>query len=118
MSNSTSFSLKSPCYNCPWRKDKTVAPAEMFPKDRYESMQECVKQGLGKPIFACHNTPEEKPKACAGYLIVEGAVNFSVRIAIIQGRLNLEELHCDDELYESYEEMAMANGVYLGEIER
>lgn len=146
MPSNPSFSLKTPCKDCPWRKDKTVAPAEMFPKERYEALQECVKQGLGKPIFACHNsygkvmkektinpplsdesgvdrnachnTPEDKPKACAGYLLVEGAVNFGVRIAILQGRLNLDELYCDEELYSCYEEMAEANGVYLGKIER
>ena len=108
----------TPCVSCPWRKEIRVEAREMFPKERYVAMQACVQQGLGKPIFACHKSKEEAPLACVGYLLVEGDINFSVRIAVMTGRLDFSKLFCKGELHGSYEEMARANGVELKEIDR
>ena len=113
------FCNTTPCKDCPFRKGvEKLAESEKFSKERYEALQSTVKQGLGQPVFACHKSTEEAPLACVGYLLVEGGINFSVRIAVIEKRLDFSKLFCKEELYESYEEMAKANGVFIEEIER
>jgi hypothetical protein len=61
-------------------------------------------------MFACHMTPEGEEKACAGFLLVHGHDNNLVRLAVMQGRLDLSQVRADGELYESFDELALANG--------
>jgi hypothetical protein len=66
-------------------------------------------------VFACHKTKDGQDQVCAGYLLVDGNLNFAVRIAVIQGRFDPEALKSPYPLYESYREMALANGARLKE---
>lgn len=101
------YKMVKPCDACPWRKD---VPTGNFLPERYEQLRHTAEQGF-HPVFACHKTIEGKEQVCAGYLIVVGAENFYVRLAIITGRLDLTKLSSPYPMYKDYEEMAEANGV-------
>lgn len=61
-------------------------------------------------MFACHKTEEGREKACAGFLLVEGHNNFSVRYAVIRGAIDMDEIKATGPLYDSFAAMARANG--------
>jgi hypothetical protein len=97
------------CDECPWRKD---VPPGRFPPERFERLRG-TSEGADwfKPIFACHKSPEGQEFACVGYLMVCGWGNLSVRMAASSGQFNPRTLVASAPLYETYEEMAIANGV-------
>ena len=102
------FALKIQCDECPWRTD---VPTGKFPPARYKALaKSCKQQWPPTPMFACHKTPAGKEQACVGYLLRNGLNNFAVRIAIIEGRLNPAELQARGPLYDSFRDMAIANG--------
>jgi hypothetical protein len=97
----------STCDECPWRRDVAVG---RFPPERFIELASTSVQHIG-PLFACHVTPEGGEHACVGWLLVDGVENLRVRIAISTGELNLRRLVARGELYNSFGEMAEANGV-------
>lgn len=107
-----------PCTKCPWRRD--VASSE-FGADRYVDLSCTVgapgrEVPVGGPMFACHLSAEDREKACAGWLAVAGWNHLGVRYAVISGRLDPRALAPGDDwpqLYESYAEMAEANGALV-----
>jgi len=98
----------SPCAECPWRRD---APIGAFPVEAYQhSARTCYD--MAGHMFACHMAGATKPQTCAGFLLSRGAAhNLAVRMAMIEGRLDLDAVASDVPLYASYQEMAEANGV-------
>ena len=86
----------------------------MFPACRYEALRETAgKAGaevpVGAPMFACHKSPEGREEACAGWLAVCGIEHLGVRMAVLTGRLEPEDLKPGEgwpELYETYDEVA------------
>lgn len=103
------FCGKTTCAECPWRKD---VPTGRFPPERYINLADTCSDGDGlKPIFACHKTDDGKEQACVGYLLVEGYSNIVVRLASSRNSFNPEELESLGPLYDSFEELAIANGV-------
>lgn len=96
---------KQPCKECPWRKANTGN----FPPEAFRiSAGTCVD--MATHTFACHMKGKDRPSTCAGFILVNGHDNMSVRIARIEGKML--DVHGDlDELHESYREMAIANGV-------
>ncbi len=100
------FVLTKQCDECPWRKD---VPAGKFPPERYAALEKTCEQGFN-PIFACHKTPDEAPQACVGFLMVDGVMNFSVRVAALNGKFDVSKLEASGPLYESFADMARANG--------
>lgn len=102
------YRRKETCEECPWRKD---VPPGRFPAERFIQLRRTAEQGFHKPVFACHKTVEGAETACVGFLLVAGANNFAVRLASATGQFNHKELKATGPLYESYEEMARANGV-------
>jgi hypothetical protein len=107
----------APCANCPWRRD---SPAGEFPPERYEALSKTAgkpgaEAGLTAPIFACHKSSEDHPRACAGWLARCGRDHLGIRLAVIEGRM-LGEVTWDPPpdwpaLFDSYGEMAARNGV-------
>lgn len=104
-----------PCGDCPWRRDSTPG---QFPPERYDALlSTCRGPGggnaeFGAALFACHKTPDGRETACAGFLAVEGWSNLSVRMAVIDGRLDPAALEPGPDwpaLYESYEELHQVN---------
>ena len=100
------FPMMRTCQECPWRRDVEVG---RFPPERYRVLRKTCQQGFNR-IFACHKSPEGDEFACAGYLMVEGDNNFRVRIALSRRLYNPDDLVATGPLYESFAEMARANG--------
>jgi hypothetical protein len=68
---------------------------------------------MDAPLFACHKSAEGRDIACAGWLAVEGVNHVGVRIAVMQDQLDTDALIPDPQwppLYESFTQMATANG--------
>jgi hypothetical protein len=96
------------CGECPWLRS---SPVGRFPVERYEALADTCKPGWLRPVFACHKTPEgDGTRACAGMLLVVGTDSNAVRLAIIKGALNLKAVSATGPLYDSFIEMAQANG--------
>jgi hypothetical protein len=67
---------------------------------------------MSKHVFACHESGTAKPTTCAGFLLRGSEHNLSVRMAQIERKLILSEVHEDGrELFANYRCMAIANGV-------
>lgn len=108
---------EAPCANCPWRRD---SPPGEFPAERYAALANTAggpgaEAGLTAPVFACHKSSEEHPRACAGWLARCGRDHLGIRLAVVSGRLP-GEVTWDPPpdwppLFESYREMAARNGV-------
>lgn len=101
------FRRTETCAECPWRRDVAVG---RFPPERYVSLRETCTQGFNN-LFACHKTAEGHETVCVGYLLVDGLNNFRVRLAVIRGQYDPKTLKASGPLYDSFQEMAMANGV-------
>jgi hypothetical protein len=106
-----------PCNNCPFRAD---IPAGEFPPERFAALRNTVGErgreaGLSAPIFACHKSTPGRDRACAGWLATCGYSHLRVRLAVatraLPGRM-MEPGPDWPELYNSYDEMAAANGDY------
>lgn len=62
--------------------------------------------------FACHQSGTVKPAVCAGFLLRNSDNNLGVRMMLMRGDLDREQVHDGGaELFSSYREMAVANGV-------
>lgn len=97
------FGITQPCGECPWRKD---VPTGKFPPERFEALRGSVEQGFA-PMFACHRTKEGEEQACAGYMLSADSLNnFNVRLTSAEH----PEYRSDVPLFETYDEMARANG--------
>lgn len=98
----------SPCAQCPWRKD---SPIGAFPVEAYRHSA-ITYYDMAKSMFACHMSGREKASTCAGFLLSRGAAhNLLVRLALMDGRLDLRKVKSDVALYQTYQDMAIANGV-------
>lgn len=97
---------REPCGGCPWRKDQAgTFPAEAFRISAYTAYDMSMEQ------FACHESGTEKPATCAGFLLNGASHNLSIRIKSSLGQVDLFLIKSDVELFDSYREMAEANGV-------
>lgn len=99
---------REPCAECPWRKD---APIGAFPAEAYRhSARTCYD--MAATTFACHMSGRTNPATCAGFLLSAGAQhNMLVRIAAMNGKLDLRAVKSRVALYSTYQQMAIANGV-------
>lgn len=99
--------MKKPCPTCPWRKDATGEfPAEAF---RHSAP---TAYDMSQHVFACHASGVEKGKTCAGFLLRGATHNLAVRLGYGNGRYGESPVtDGGHELYDSYREMAVANGV-------
>ena len=106
------FSLKTPCGNCPFRKDKKF----YLSKARAEEISDSLKKDGS--IFNCHKTIDygdeegspnvtKKTKVCAGSLSTmenEGLSNRMMNIGRALGIYKPEELNPNSPVYDSLEE--------------
>jgi hypothetical protein len=95
-----------PCQTCPWRKD---AVGE-FPSEAFRISAHTAYDMAREP-FACHSSGKSRPATCAGFLLRGADHNRSVRIAYIASRLTNDFHDGGHELFDSYRDMAIANGV-------
>lgn len=93
----------APCARCPWRKDAKIGrfPAEVF------RLSARTTYDMADTTFGCHMSPMDRALTCAGFLLRGAADNLIVRLRAGQ----YGDVHSDVELYGSYREMAIANGV-------
>lgn len=97
---------RKPCKDCPWRRDAVGEfPAEAFRISAHTAYD------MAEETFACHSSGAEKPATCAGFLLRGADHNLSVRLAYMRGRLKNDVEDGGHELFDSYREMAIANGV-------
>lgn len=92
--------IKRPCDECPWRAD--CEPGR-FEAERWTALaaSSADERGMGPefgaPLFACHKTPEQGERACAGWLAVEGINHPSVRLSVAMGTLPVCSLEPGDD---------------------
>lgn len=98
---------REPCVECPWRKDSKIGA---FPAEAYR-LSATTAYDMANNIFACHMSGSERPATCAGFLLRGAAHNLSIRMRQAKEDLDLDSVHSDVDLYDSYREMAEANGV-------
>lgn len=97
---------RKPCPSCPWRKDAVGEfPSEAFRHSAPTSYD------MSDRIFACHTAGSERTKACAGFLLSGAEHNLAVRLMHLRGELAGDVSAAGHELFGSYREMAIANGV-------
>lgn len=98
---------RTPCRDCPWRVD---AVGE-FPAEAFRHSAETAYD-MSQREFACHSSGSEKVATCAGYLLRGATHNLSTRLRLMNGRVDLSRVSDGGvELFDSYREMAVANGV-------
>jgi hypothetical protein len=106
LKSSTKAYRKEPCPGCPWRKDNTGEfPAEAF------RVSANTAYDMSTHRFSCHESGAEKPATCAGFLLRGADHNMGVRLAYMRGDLVDDFSDGGHELFDSYRDMAVANGV-------
>lgn len=99
---------KEPCPQCPWRKD---VPTGVFPPKAFQTSAPTAYDAA-MSTFACHMSGAKMPATCAGFLMRHAENNLGVRLGLAKDRIELERVTDGGlPLYESYREMAIANGV-------
>jgi len=97
---------RKPCATCPWRVDAVGEfPAEAF---RHSAP---TAYDMSDRTFACHESGSAKPATCAGFLLRGADHNLSIRLAYLYGEIHDDVEDGGVELFDSYREMAEANGV-------
>lgn len=101
---------RSPCGGDqprPWRRD---APAGQFPAEAFR-LSAHTSYDQSEAVFGCHGADPRQPRVCAGFLLRGAGDNLAVRGWLTRGSLSVAVLPDGVELYDSYREMALANGV-------
>lgn len=104
----------TPCATCPWRKSSTAGGFDIpgFDIDLMRGLRSTVGPGDAfRTIMACHGSACGAETPCAGYVAVEGYSNLAVRVAAIEGRIDLPAVWaaCDPlDLWGSFDEMLAA----------
>jgi hypothetical protein len=88
---------------CPWRRD---APPGQFPAEAFR-LSAATAYDMAERTFGCHSTGTANVLTCAGFLLRGAGDNLEVRL----WDADLSVVASDVELYDSYREMAIANGV-------
>lgn len=98
---------RQPCSDCPWRRDAVgVFPAEAF---RHSAP---TAYDMSERTFACHQSGSRRPATCAGFLLHGSDHNLTARLKRMRGEVDDESLtDGGNALFNSYREMAEANGV-------
>lgn len=98
---------RQPCSDCPWRRDAVgVFPAEAF---RHSAP---TAYDMSERSFACHQSGTRRPATCAGFLLKGSEHNLTARLKRMKGEIDDDALtDGGHDLFDSYREMAEANGV-------
>lgn len=99
----------APCPTCPWRRGSSADDIPNFDLAKARNLSCTVGDGDAfRTIMACHHSPEGGETSCRGYIAKEGWSNLSVRMAAIEGRIDIDsivEASLDIDMFESFEEM-------------
>lgn len=98
---------RKPCPTCPWRKD---AVGE-FPASAFRHSANTADD-MSSHTFACHIVGVDKLMICAGFLLNGSRHNMAVRLMLIKGELDVDQVSDGGvKLFSGYVQMAVANGV-------
>lgn len=97
----------SVCAECPWRRDR---PVGVFPAEAFRHSANTARDGAWE-MFACHMAGRDNPTTCAGFLLRNSAHNLAARLARMTRPAAFTGLRETVPLYDSYRDMAIANGV-------
>lgn len=98
---------REPCPHCPWRRDQ---PVGRFPAEAFRHSAETAYDASDHR-FGCHMSGAKAPETCAGFLLANADNNIAVRLDYMRGRIEPGSITTSTSLYDSYREMAEANGV-------
>lgn len=100
---------RRPCQGCPWLvENKGAFPAEAF---RHSAN---TAEDMATSTFACHETGVDHVMTCAGFMLRGAEHNMNVRMKMVTGEIDLDQVDEDGRLLHSgYTSMAVANGVPL-----
>lgn len=102
------YKCKTPCNNCPYRKDSKL---QHWAREEFIQLLENDSQQFGK-TYGCH---KNNGTVCRGWLMMQDKNNFpslSLRISLSKNnvdRVYLDALHCKSEMYDTVEEMIKTN---------
>lgn len=98
---------RKPCDTCPWRVDAVGEfPAEAF---RHTAN---TAYDMNMHIFSCHSSGVVKPAICAGFILNGSTHSLGMRLKLSAREVDLNQVtDGGSELFQSYREMAEANGV-------
>lgn len=97
---------RTPCNDCPWRKDAVGEfPAQAFVHSASTAYD------MAESVFSCHASGAAKPAVCAGFLLRGADHNMAVRLGKITGRFQDDVSDGGVALHNNYRAMALANGV-------
>lgn len=83
------------CPNCPFRKGSPKAgePGGSVPAHDLGGMLRVSREVTGgMKVMQCHDSTDQDPRACAGYLSVVGYESVGVRIAVMLGVVRHEDV--------------------------
>lgn len=80
---------KVPCGSCPYRKS---TPSGVWAEEEYHKLIEYDADTSSQPpmVFLCHDGDADR-KLCKGWLACHGWELLAVRLAVIQGMLDVDE---------------------------
>lgn len=74
------------CRNCPWRRrsPKAGEPGGSVPAHGADEMRvvDAELSDDGRKVMQCHNSSDDDPRPCAGFLSVVGFASRGVRLAV------------------------------------
>jgi hypothetical protein len=102
------FEYKSPCGNCPYRRD---SPLRHWHIEEFQKVWDAEESDLGA-MFMCH---KKNGSVCIGFLMNQDAQNFPsimLRLSLAREKVSreyLDSLSSPAELFETAQEMCEAN---------
>ena len=103
-----------PCPSCPWRRDQDGSAIPFYDHAKAEGLaatspdERGYGPDYGAPMFACHQSTNEREFACAGWLAAVGAAHPNVRLNVSLGHLEPEALEPGEdwpELHATFQEV-------------
>lgn len=82
-----------------------VTPPEVF-RDSARTTYD-----MATHTFGCHGSSRSAPQTCAGFLLRGASDNLTIRLAVVNGRIDPNAIDSPVELYSDYRAMAIANGL-------
>jgi hypothetical protein len=100
---------RQPCPSCPWRIDQHADEIPNFKLDLAEELVRTTDDQFGAPIFACHQSQQEKEVVCVGWLWRYGWDSIAIRLKLAREAMRPEELEMppdwDDRLHRTFDEV-------------
>lgn len=99
---------RQPCDGCPWVKENTGG----FPKEAFVQSAPTAYD-MAEMQFGCHESGVKRNATCAGFLIAGAEHNLQTRMLKLKTDGAYASGVCSGgrELFRSYREMAISNGV-------